>query len=58
MLRIKKQTRIQLSKEGIDKVHVEDYLEVEILPKTSEPLKYVQAALGFLYGWIKSWFGG
>ncbi len=55
MVNIKTQTRIQISKEGVDKIDVVTYLEVEVPPRTPGQ---VEAVLGFLYRWIKGLIRG
>jgi len=55
MVMIRKQTRIQISKEGIDKIDVITYLEVEVPHEKPGP---VEAVLGFLYRWIKGLLRG
>ncbi len=55
MVMIRKQTRIQISKEGVDKIDVVTYLEVEVPP---EKPGHVETVLGFLYRWIKGLLRG
>ena len=55
MVMIKKHTRIQISKEGVDKIEVHTYLEVEV--PHGKP-GHVEAVLGFLYRWLKGLLGG